>query len=442
DFHDGAKTHEGKKLPPVKKEKDLVLIVDDDPAVLALACEILEKWNYEVICCTRAEDALEELKKQDVDLLIGDLVMPEMDGLALLKKAREIVPDLICVIMTGHGTIQIAVEAMKMGAFDFIIKPLDLKVFKYAVTRASEVRQLHKLKEVYRSIVEDYQTEFILRFLPDMTITFVNDAFCRHLSKGREQLLGQSFLQFTADEDKDYVRQLISQIHDTNPIVILEHRIYGYSGEANWQRLIVRGMFDKQGNLTENQAVGYDITEQKRTAEKLVESERKLRNVIEHSNELFYIRDNAHRFTYVSPQCAQILGYAPDELTAEWTNLLTENPINDPGLELTESALKKGEKQRPYLLEVYKKDKSKAILEIDESPLKDEKGEVIGIVGAARDVTAQKSAEKEIKKRMKDLEDFYEMAVAREMRMKELKGRIKELQEELAKYKELDDRIE
>src|SRR4030042_4192180 len=127
------------------------------------------------------------------------------------------------------------------------------------------------------------------------------------------------------------------------------------------------------------------------------ESEQKFRNIVEHSNELFYVHDIHHKITYASPQSLQILGYTPDEILTEWTNLVTENPINKLGVEITGKALKTGKQQKPYLLELYRKNGSKVLLEIDESPFKDKEGIVIGIVGAARDITERKQAEEALR---------------------------------------------
>src|SRR4030042_3002830 len=112
----------------------------------------------------------------------------------------------------------------------------------------------------------------------------------------------------------------------------------------------------------------------------LNDSEQKFRNIVEHSNELFYVHDTHHKLTYVSPQSLQILGYTPDEMMTEWTNLVTENPINKIGIEMTNKALETGQRQMPYSLELYRKDGSRVWLEIDESPYKDKAGNVIGIV--------------------------------------------------------------
>ena len=136
-----------------------------------------------------------------------------------------------------------------------------------------------------------------------------------------------------------------------------------------------------------------DITERKKAEAAVIESEWKLKNIIEHSNELYYIHDTHHVLSYMSPQSLQILGYTPGEMVIEWTRLATDNPINEKGLEITEKALKTGERQEPYLLELYRKDGRKVLLDIYESPIKDRNGNVIGISGAARDVTERKQAE-------------------------------------------------
>jgi two-component system cell cycle sensor histidine kinase/response regulator CckA len=139
------------------------------------------------------------------------------------------------------------------------------------------------------------------------------------------------------------------------------------------------------------------IEERKKTETKIHKSEEKLRNIVEHSNELFYVHDTRHKLTYASPQAKDILGYSPDEMLTEWTNLITENPINEIAIQLTEKALKTGKRQKSYFLELYRKDKSKVFLEIDESPLKDSMGKVVGIVGAARDITEHKHAEEALR---------------------------------------------
>ncbi len=130
-----------------------------------------------------------------------------------------------------------------------------------------------------------------------------------------------------------------------------------------------------------------EIARRKRVEASLKESEARLRTIIEHSNELFYIHDTQNRLTYASPGSSVILGYSPEEMLVKWTDLATDNPINLKGIDITERALRTGDKHETYLLELKRKDGRAVLLEIDESPIKDDTGRVIGMSGAARDVT-------------------------------------------------------
>ena len=150
------------------------------------------------------------------------------------------------------------------------------------------------------------------------------------------------------------------------------------------------------------------MKERKQLIQKTFNIEQMLTSIIEHSNEIFYLHDTHHKLIYASPQSLQILGYTPSEMMTEWIRLVTDNPINKIGYEITEKALATGQRQKPYLLEVFKKDGRKVLLEIEESPLKDEEGKVSGIIGAARDVTERKRVEETLREneaRLRKLSD-------------------------------------
>ena len=150
-----------------------------------------------------------------------------------------------------------------------------------------------------------------------------------------------------------------------------------------------------------------DITKRKQAEQALLKSEHQMQTIIEHSNELFYIHDTNHILTYVSPTSQAFLGYPPEEMKRKWTKLATDNPINLKGIEFTEKAIKTGKIQKPYQLELKKKDGSIVLVEVDESPVKDATGKVVEISGALRNVTLKKQTENRLIKSEKRFRDLF-----------------------------------
>jgi len=254
------------------------------------------------------------------------------------------------------------------------------------------VSLLRDFKEIYDNFYKSNPHPMWIYDLETLAFLDVNDAAIQHYGYSQEEFLSMTIKDIRPTEDIPALLENITKVTK------------GLDIAGTWRHI------KKDGNLiyveiishtmtfTGRQAeivLAFDTSEWKRAEEDLRKSEQKLGNIIEHSNEIYYVHNADHVFTYVSPQSKQILGYAPEEMMIEWTELLTENPINKTGLEITETALKTGEKQAPYLLELYKKDRNKVLLEIDESPMKDNMGNVLGIVGAARNVTERIMAEKE-----------------------------------------------
>jgi len=125
-----------------------LLIADDEGAQVIALCRTLEFEGYATSGAGSGPEALAVLRTAAVDrasafdVLITDLMMPDMDGIALLRAAQEIDPDLVGLVMTGHGTIDTAVEAMKSGALDYILKPFNLRTIIPVLSRALAVRRL------------------------------------------------------------------------------------------------------------------------------------------------------------------------------------------------------------------------------------------------------------------------------------------------------------
>ncbi len=124
------------------EESGRILIVDDDQALMSALCDILRDHGYFVVGYVSAEEALKGLSRGKFDLVLSDLNMPEMDGITMLQKAIEIDRDLVGIIMTGQGTVNSAVEAMKTGALDFILKPFKMHTILPVLNRAMDIRKL------------------------------------------------------------------------------------------------------------------------------------------------------------------------------------------------------------------------------------------------------------------------------------------------------------
>jgi diguanylate cyclase (GGDEF)-like protein/PAS domain S-box-containing protein len=132
--------------------------------------------------------------------------------------------------------------------------------------RAEETLRMNEAR--YRAIVED-QTELICRFLPDTTLTFVNEAYCRYYNKKRDELIGISFTSFVPPEDRPSLIGQIAALTQTNPSVTIEHRGLKPGSIITWEQWSTRAIFDDTGQIVEFQSVGRDITDRKKFEDEL-----------------------------------------------------------------------------------------------------------------------------------------------------------------------------
>lgn len=121
-----------------------ILIVDDEPGILSSVSKILEDEGYQVMTARGGTEALKMIAAEPPDLVLLDIWMPEMDGLETLKKVREQAPKFQVMMMSGHGSIETAVKAIKLGAYDYIEKPLSLDNIMLRVRHALDQRRLEE----------------------------------------------------------------------------------------------------------------------------------------------------------------------------------------------------------------------------------------------------------------------------------------------------------
>ncbi len=130
--------------------KPRILVVDDEESIREFLDIMLRKEGYEVTCVEDGQKAIDTLKKKSFDLLISDLQMPHVTGIELLKHCREAYPDLLFMMITAFGTAESAVEAMKMGAYDYITKPFKIDEVRINIANALRSRNLEVENRVLR----------------------------------------------------------------------------------------------------------------------------------------------------------------------------------------------------------------------------------------------------------------------------------------------------
>ncbi len=136
-------------------KENSVLIVDDEKNIRLTLSQALEALEVETDTATNGEEALAKLKEKGFGLILLDLKMPGMDGMEVLRRVREIRPDIRVIIITAYGTIESAVEAMKLGAVDFIQKPFSPEEIRELVSRVMDREKLDEQKVVdYGSSLE------------------------------------------------------------------------------------------------------------------------------------------------------------------------------------------------------------------------------------------------------------------------------------------------
>ena len=149
--------------------KPSILIVDDDEVMQETLSDVLRKRGYELFTVSSGNGALSVIKKNIIDLILLDMRLPDVDGLEVLKKIKELDTEILVIIMTAYSDVQTAVAAMKAGAYHYINKPFELEELKLMIEKGLETKSLiNEVRRLHRQHREEYQNSHIYGVSPQI----------------------------------------------------------------------------------------------------------------------------------------------------------------------------------------------------------------------------------------------------------------------------------
>jgi PAS domain S-box-containing protein len=312
-----------------------VLYVDDEPELLKL-CRIFLEQTGEVRVDTveSARDALEQLSKTPYDAIISDYLMPETDGISLLKSIRQRDPDIPFILFTGRGREEVVIEAVNNGADFYIQKGGDPKV--QFVELMHQVRQAVNKRRAERDLREsEKRLTDIINFLPDPTFAIDREGKVIAWNRAIEELSGIPAADMLGKGDHEYAmpfyghrrpmlidlpfepeEQILEQytgIRRENKILIAETDLPHPRGKQLTLMGKTSPIYDRQGGIAGAVESIRDITACKQAEEALRSSESQYRSIVENMQDMLYRTDREGKITMISPAGAKRAGFGSAE---------------------------------------------------------------------------------------------------------------------------------
>jgi DNA-binding NtrC family response regulator len=211
-----------------------ILLVDDDEKLRNAAGKVLAAGGYRVVSAASGREALEVLRREAFDLVVSDLRLPDLDGIALLKQARELLPEAEVVMITGYGSIEKAVEAMQLGAYDFLQKPLDSAALLKTVAKALEKqrltsenrrlrRQLQQRRGIEALIGDSPPMEAVKQLIRQIAPTDINVLIQGESGTGKE-IAADALHHLSGRHAHPFVKMSCAAIPET----LLESELFGH----------------------------------------------------------------------------------------------------------------------------------------------------------------------------------------------------------------------
>jgi len=391
-----------------------ILLVEDESHDAELNTREIKKVlpysKFEIVDNKR--DYLDLLESYLPDIIISDFNMPSFDGLSALKIAQEVCPLTPFIMVTGSINEDTAVECMKAGATDYVLKD-SLKRLGPSVLSALEQRKIReerieafetiKLNEAkYRYMFHNNPQPMWIYEVETLAFLEVNDAAIKHYGYSQNEFLSMTLKDIRPVTE---VEKLILDVQSTN-----QH----YSKAGEWAHL------KKNGEIISVEIISHsivfnqrnarhvlinDITERKKAEEKLIRERKLLRTLIDNLPATIYIKDAECRKIIANRADLDIIGVESEEDIIGKTDLDTfNNEIGKRGFADDKRVIDNGEAVLNREEDFFDGNGTQRWLLTSKIPLTDENGKIIGLVGIGRDITEQKQAQEKILKLSKGIE--------------------------------------
>jgi PAS domain S-box-containing protein len=266
------------------------------------------------------------------------------------------------------------------------------------VTRERETEEALRRSEArYRAIVED-QTELVSRFSPEHKLLFVNEAYCRYFGETPEELIGHDFWHHVESGDRPMVVELLRSLDVSSPVGSIEHRATSASEELRWQQWTDRAIFDEQGNILEYQAVGRDITQQKRAEAGLRDSEKRFRDMLESVRLATVMLDVHGNITFCNSYLLGLTGWRREEVLGKnWFDMFLPPEVKGGVAALFQEKLINGSFPRYYENDILTRQGERRTIAWNNSFLRDPDGNVINGTSIGEDITDRRRLEMQLR---------------------------------------------
>jgi two-component system cell cycle sensor histidine kinase/response regulator CckA len=427
-----------------------ILVVDDEVELKNILVEALTSQGYKAAGFTSGEEALSALRGEAFDVLLTDLMMPEMDGIMLVRESLQIDPHLVAIMMTGQGTIQTAVEAMKVGASDYVLKPFRLQTVLPVLTRAMNTRHMRLENLQLRETVAIYELAQTIAFTldPRTLLSKVADAALQQTNADEVSILlptgdGSDELYVAAVRGENRHRLLGERVPAEESIsgwvarerepLMLEGEIKDNRFRSLWPHPEIRSAVSIPMQVA-NKLIGiinvnalnrprpFTLGQMKAltilasTAAAALESaslytqvqkaEENYRSIFENAVEGMFQSTPQGRFITVNPAMARIFGYdSPNEMIEGVTDI-THQIYVDPEDRVKSAELTiEQEVLHGFEFQAYRKDGKQIWVSLNRRSVCDENGIELYREGSVEDITEHKRAEDERAKLTAEIEN-------------------------------------